>query len=102
MNADGCIDEDLSYSLDPLTEQEKQKTLIDGISDFNIKVQVNGTTVLWKTIFGQCWSVWKRIILSYTLVSSGGPDVGGGTITRALGCNSDEDRGTIDNTEITK
>lgn len=46
LNADGCIDEDLSYSLDPLTEQEKQKTLIDGISDFNIKVQVNGTTVL--------------------------------------------------------
>lgn len=34
---------------------------------------------------------------------NGGPDVGGGTITRAYGCNAD-DRvvGTINNTEIAR
>jgi len=39
LDANGCIDEPLSYSLDPcLAEQGEQKTqMIDGITDFNIK-----------------------------------------------------------------
>src|SRR3712207_1684893 len=46
LDTNGCIDEQLSYSLDPLIEQGGQNTLIDGITDFNItKDQVNGTAI---------------------------------------------------------
>jgi alkaline phosphatase len=103
LDANGCIDEPLSYSLDPMVEQGEQNTMIDGITDFNItKAQVNGTTVFCEKPFLANADQFGNELFFHTLwFPGGGPDVGGGTITRAFGCNADNEvKGTIDNTAI--
>jgi alkaline phosphatase len=105
LDANGCIDEPLSYSLDPMVEQGEQNTMIDGITDFNItKAQVNGTTVFCEKPFLAKADQFGNELFFHTLwFPGGGPDVGGGTITRAFGCNADDEvKGTVDNTEITR
>jgi alkaline phosphatase len=105
LDANGCIDEPLSYSLDPTVEQGEQNTMIDGITDFNItKAQVNGTKVFCEKPFLAKADQFGNELFFHTLwFPGGGPDVGGGTITRAFGCNADDEvKGTVDNTEITR
>ena len=105
LDANGCIDEPLSYSLDPMVEQGEQNTMIDGVTDFNItKAQVNGTTVFCEKPFLAKADQFGNELFFHTLwFPGGGPDVGGGTITRAFGCNADDEvKGTVDNSEITR
>jgi hypothetical protein len=101
----GCFTDPDFPGLDPLVSQPDQNSLIDGVTDFNIvKAEINGTSIFCEKPFvaqpDQFGDQWKFGIL---WLPSGGPDVGGGTITRAFGCNAD-DRviGTIDNTEIAR
>ena len=89
--------------MDPLVSPLDQNSLIDGITDFNIvKAEINGTTVFCEIPFvAQPDQFGNELKFGILWLPGGGPDVGGGTITRAFGCNTD-DRivGTIDNTEI--
>jgi alkaline phosphatase len=103
LDVNGCIDEPLSYSLDPLVEQSEQNILIDGITDFNItKFQVNGTVIFCeKPFLAKQDKYGNELFFNILWFPHGAPDVGGGTITRAFGCNSNEEvKGTIDNTDI--
>jgi alkaline phosphatase len=103
LDVNGCIDEPLSYSLDPLVEQSEQNILIDGITDFNIiKSQVNDTVIFCeKPFLAKQDKYGNELFFNILWFPNGAPDVGGGTITRAFGCNSNEEvKGTIDNTDI--
>ncbi|HYJ00773.1 MAG TPA: alkaline phosphatase [Nitrososphaeraceae archaeon] len=103
LDVNGCIDEPLSYSLDPLVEQSEQNILIDGITDFNIiKSQVNGITIFCeKPFLAKQDKYGNELFFNILWFPNGAPDIGGGTITRAFGCNSNEEfKGTIDNTDI--
>jgi alkaline phosphatase len=103
LDVNGCIDEPLSYSLDPLVEQSEQNILIDGITDFNItKFQVNGTVIFCeKPFLAKQDKYGNELFFNILWFPHGAPDVGGGTITRAFGCNSNEEvKGTIDNIDI--
>jgi alkaline phosphatase len=105
IDANGCIDEKLSYSLDPLVQKPEQNILIDGITDYSIiKYQNNGTTIFCeKPFLAKQDKFGNELFFNIVWFPHGAPDVGGGTITRAFGCNSDEEvRGTIDNTDIAR
>jgi alkaline phosphatase len=105
LDVNGCIDETLSYSPDPLVQQPEQNILIDGITDYSIiKYQYNGTTIFCeKPFLAKQDKYGNALFFNILWFPHGAPDVGGGTITRAFGCNSnDEVKGTIDNTDIAR
>lgn len=99
----GCFTDPNFPGLDPLVSQPDQNPLIDGITDFNIvKAEINGTSIFCEKPFVALPDQFGNELKFGTLwLPNGGPDVGGGTITRAYGCNADDRvAGTIDNTEI--
>lgn len=105
LDRNGCIDETLSYSPDPLVQQSEQNILIDGITDYSIiKYQNNGITIFCeKPFLAKPDKYGNDLFFNILWFPHGAPDVGGGTITRAFGCNSNEEvKGTIDNTDIAR
>jgi glycerophosphoryl diester phosphodiesterase len=101
----GCFTDPNFHGLDPLVSQPDQNPLVDGITDFNIvKAEINGTSIFCEKPFtAQPDQFGNELKFGILWLPSGGPDVGGGTIARAFGCNTDDRvNGTIDNTEIAR
>jgi alkaline phosphatase len=101
----GCFTDPSFPGLDPLVTQPDQNSLVDGVTDFSIvKAENNGTSVFCeKPFIAKPDQFGNELMFGMLWLPSGGPDVGGGTITRAFGCNADDSVvGTIDNTEIAR
>jgi alkaline phosphatase len=110
LDENGCF---VDQGLDPLEVSPDQEPLVDGITDFSIKVNQtttmsNGTTptnttklFCEKPFVAQPDQFGNQLLFGILWLPGGGPDVGGGTITRAYGCNAAEDvKGTLDNTKL--
>jgi alkaline phosphatase len=106
LDNNGCITEPHQFpGLDPLVEQpEDQNTLLDGITDFSIvKAQVNGSNIFCeKPFLAKPDQFGNELFFHILWLPGGAQDVGGGTITRAFGCNAEDVTGTIDNTDLAR
>jgi alkaline phosphatase len=103
LDEDGCFAEPNLPGLDPLEVPPDQEPLVDGITDFSIVKQEmsNGTSIFCEKPFvAQPDQFGNQLTFGMLWLPGGGPDVGGGTITRAYGCNADDVEGTLDNTEL--
>ena len=103
LDENGCFTEPDFPGLDPLESPPDQQPLVDGVTDFSIVKQemTNGTAIFCEKPFvaqpDQFGNQWQFGVL---WLPSGGTDVGGGSITRAYGCNAEDVKGTLDNTEL--
>ena len=88
------------------SDDDEQNPLVDGITDFSIvKAEgVNGTSIFCEKPFvARPDQFGNELMFNIFWLPSGGPDVGGGTITRAYGCNAEEEvNGTLDNTQLVR
>jgi alkaline phosphatase len=110
LDDNGCIitEPDLE-GLDPLvdtSDDEEQNSLVDGITDFSIvKAEgVDDTSIFCEKPFvARPDQFGNELMFKIFWLPGGGSDVGGGTITRAYGCNSEEEvNGTLDNTQLVR
>jgi alkaline phosphatase len=108
LDESGCFMEPDFPGLDPLESPPDQQPLVDGVTDFSIVKQemtttatANGTTIFCERPFiAEPDQFGNRLLFGVLWLPGGGPDVGGGTITRAYGCNAEDVKGTLDNTEL--
>jgi alkaline phosphatase len=105
LDENGCFTDPDFPGLDPLEESPDQEPLVDGVTDFSIVKQEmsDGTPIFCEKPFvAQADQFGNQLLFGILWLPDGGPDVGGGTITRAYGCNAEDVNSTLDNTELTR
>ncbi|MDQ3838309.1 MAG: alkaline phosphatase [Thermoproteota archaeon] len=104
LDDNGCFTEPDFPGLDPLELPPDQEPVVDGVTDFSILKQemtTNGTGIFCEKPFvAQPDQFGNQLLFGIRWLPGGGPDVGGGTITRAYGCNAEDVKSTLDNTEL--
>jgi alkaline phosphatase len=105
LDENGCFTEPDFPGLDPLNLPPDQEPLVDGVTDFSIVKQEMTTTdesaiFCEKPFVAQPDQFGSQLLFGIRWLPGGGSDAGGGTITRAYGCNAEDVTSTLDNTEL--